>query len=70
MQVGNLSLKELQARGWVSQTPQLSHGIGWGYKILQYNAMFGCMAFSSSIWSQKELTNPETQKQLFARFES
>lgn len=68
MELGKMSLQELQAQGWVTATRELSHQIGWGYKILQYNNLVGCMAMSSSIWSQKQLEDPETQKRLFSRF--
>ncbi len=46
-----LTLAQLQARGWVTQTQQLSHGIAWGYKILRYNGQLGCMAFGSQVYS-------------------
>jgi hypothetical protein len=63
-----LTLPELQARGWVTQTQQLSHGIGWGYKILRFNGQLGCMAFSSQVYSQEELENEQNQAELFRRF--
>lgn len=62
-----LTLQQLQSKGWITQTLQLSHGIGWGYRILKYNAQLGCMAFSSSIYSQAELENEQNQINLFSK---
>lgn len=67
-QLGQLTLSELQARGWVTQTRQLSHGIGWGYKILRYNGQLGCMAFSGDIYSQEDLEDKQNQINLFSCF--
>jgi hypothetical protein len=59
-----LTLSQLQAKGWVSQTQQLSHGIGWGYRILRKDGQF-----SSSIYSKEELEDEQNQINLFAQFQ-
>ncbi|HEY9598457.1 MAG TPA: CRISPR-associated ring nuclease Crn3/Csx3 [Cyanophyceae cyanobacterium] len=65
-QLGQLKLADLQARGWVTKTPQNSSGIGSGYKILKYDGQIGDMAFSSSIYQKSELEDGRNQINLFS----
>lgn len=59
------SLKELQKLGLVSETKQLTHGVGWSYLVLRPDYQLGGFLFRSLGCSEQELSKLEVQKMLF-----
>lgn len=64
-----LTLEQLQAKGWVTNTRQLVHGVGWSYLPLRPDYQLGGHSFKPPGYSQEELENPQTQQMLFSQYQ-